>query len=177
MIELPPSSVVFDEAEITGAIDRIAGDINVRCAGREWILMCVMNGGLMFTAEIMKRLTISTRLDSLRVSRYHETTSGNDLRWHARPNLDVAGKSVLLLDDIFDEGETLAALIRYFGEAGASEIVSAVLVEKLHERKVKDFRPDLIGLTCPDVYVFGFGMDYEGRFRHLPEIRELAAGS
>ena len=172
---LPASSVVFEPAEITSAIDRLAASVNARCDGHEWTVLCVMNGALIFTGDLIRRLRFPLRLDSVRVTRYHETTAGSHLRWHARPETDLAGKRILLLDDIYDEGETMAALAEYVGGQGAEELVSVVLVEKMHARKVAGFRPDFVGLECPDAYVFGFGMDYEGRFRNLPEIRQLEA--
>lgn len=132
-----------------------------------------MNGALVFAGELLRHLDFPVRVDSLRVSRYHDTTSGSRLHWHSKPGDSVAGKRILLVDDIFDEGETFAELTRYLHDQGVEEVVSVALVEKLHNRKVANFRPDFVGLECEDAYVFGFGMDYEGWFRNLPEIRQL----
>ena len=167
------SLLVFDAETISSAIDRVASAIEERCAGEDWVAMCVMNGGLMFMSELMKRLTLVLRLDAIRVSRYHDTTQGRDLKWHTRPETNPNGRNILLVDAIFDEGETLAAVARYFTEQGAKRVVPVVLLEKAHDRKVSHFRPDIVGLTCPDYYVFGFGMDFEGLYRNLPEIRRL----
>jgi hypoxanthine phosphoribosyltransferase len=173
-VKMPDSVVVFDAAAIDGALDRVAAAITRRCAGDEWLAVCILNGGLMFTSEIMKRVRLDLRLDAIRVSRYHDTTSGHELHWHAKPVMTGANQNVLLLDDIFDEGETMAALMRFYTGNGARQVVSAVLLEKAHNRKAVNCRPDIVGLTCPDHYVFGFGMDHEGYFRNLPEIRRLA---
>ncbi len=182
-MSMPDSLVLFSESEVAAAIDWVgtaiedhcgAGDRGAQANDDEWIAVCVLNGGLIFTGEILKRVSIPMRLDSVRVSRYHNTTTGKELRWHAEPEFTAEGKRILLLDDIFDEGETLAALSRYFMRQGAREVFTAVLVEKEHDRKVEGFRPDLVGLRCPDHYVFGFGMDYEGLYRNLPDIRRLA---
>ncbi|MDZ7686240.1 MAG: phosphoribosyltransferase family protein [Gammaproteobacteria bacterium] len=140
MRQLPESVVVFNEDEVAAAIDWLAAAIEDHCGLDEWIALCVLNGGLIFTSEIMKRVAVPMRLDSVRVSRYHNTTSGKELRWHAEPELEVQGRRVLLLDDIFDEGETLAALSRYFHRQGALEVFTVVLVEKEHDRKVAGFR-------------------------------------
>jgi hypoxanthine phosphoribosyltransferase len=174
-MQLPESELVFDENTIQSTIDRLALAINDHCADREWLVLCVLNGGLMFTGEVLKRTTFTARLDSVRVTRYHETTSGSELMWHAAPQSDLDGRNILLLDDIFDEGKTLAAIVENLQSAGANEVFTAVLVEKEHDRKVDGFRPDLVGLICPDHYVFGFGMDCEGLYRNLPEIRRLNA--
>lgn len=173
MKSIPESSLVFDRATIDATVDKLAAAVSQRCSQGEWTAMCVMNGALVFTAELIQRLSIPVRVDSLRVSRYHETTQGSHLRWHSRPESDIAGMRVLLIDDIFDEGETLAALDTFFREAGAAEVVSVVLLDKIHDHKVAGFKPDIVGLDCPDVYVFGYGMDIEGRYRNLPEIRQL----
>ncbi|XOV89397.1 MAG: hypoxanthine-guanine phosphoribosyltransferase [Pseudomonadota bacterium] len=169
----PPSTLVFSSREIGAAIDYMATAIDDRCGQDEWIAMCVLNGGLIFTSELLQRLSARVRLDSVRVSRYHNTTTGKELRWHAKPESRLEGQRILLLDDIFDEGETLAALSAYLLRYGAREVFTAVLLEKDHNRKVDTFRPDLVGLRCPDIYVYGFGMDYEGLYRNLPEIRAL----
>lgn len=173
MTELPPSHLLYDREHINDAMDDMVEALNVRCGKGEWVILCVMNGGLIFTSEIMLRLGFPVRLEFVRVSRYRDTTAGGDLAWHAVPETDLRDKQVLLLDDIFDEGTTLAAIADYCHGQSASDVVTAVLVEKLHDRKGTDFRPDLIGLTCPDAYVFGFGMDYHGLWRNLPEIRQL----
>ncbi len=174
MIQLPDSTILFSEGEVAAAIDWLAAAVEDHCAGDEWVAVCVLNGGLIFTAEILKRVNTPMRLDSVRVSRYRDTTLGKDLQWHARSEFDIQGKRILLLDDIFDEGETLAALSGHFMRQGATEVFTVVLVEKEHDRKVAGFRPDLVGLRCPDQYVFGFGMDFEGLYRNLPDIRRLA---
>lgn len=171
---LPDSHLVFDRNQIDRAIDEVANQLNERCDGDEWVILCVMNGGLMFCSEIMLRLKFPVRLDFVRVRRYRDTTTGGELEWLAKPETELQGKRILLLDDIFDEGPTLAAIADYCRDQGAADVVTAVLVEKRHDRKATSFRPDLIGLTCPDAYVFGFGMDYHGLWRNLPEIRELA---
>lgn len=174
MSELPDSEVLYDNARIAAAVDALARDVNEHCRGEQWLVLCVMNGGLIFCAELMLRLDLPVKLDFVRVSRYRESTAGGDLNWHARPESDLRNRRILLVDDIFDEGTTLAAIAEWLRREGAAEVLTVVLVEKLHDRKTTDFRPDLIGLTCPDAYVFGFGMDYHGLWRNLPEIRQLS---
>jgi len=174
MTELPPSRVLYERERIARAIDDLAGKLNERCRHGEWVVLCVMNGGLVFSSELMLRLDVTVRLDFVRVFRYRDTTSGGRLEWRAKPETDLEGKQVLLLDDIFDEGSTLAAIEDFCRQQRTADLVTAVLVEKLHDRKAGDFKPDLVGLTCPDAYVFGFGMDYHGLWRNLPEIRQLS---
>jgi hypoxanthine phosphoribosyltransferase len=170
---MPPADLLFDAGFVEQAIADLAVRINAECGDDDWLVLCVMNGGLMFTAELMQHFSFPHRLDAIRVSRYRGTTTGSELHWHAHPVADIEGQRVLLLDDIFDEGHTLAAIDDYLLAKGALMVRSAVLVDKLHERKVQNFRPDYTGFICPDRYVFGFGMDYESRYRHLREIFAL----
>ena len=136
-------------------------------------MLSVLSGGLVLTTDLMRRLNIPMELDFIRVSRYHNKTQGADLIWQLEPSVPLQAARVVLVDDIFDEGETLAALDAYCVSKGAKQVLSVVLVDKNHDRKVNQYKPDLVGLTCPDEYVFGYGMDYKGFFRNLPEIRCL----
>ncbi len=174
-MKLPDSSIVFNAREVQSAIDELAIDLQARCHGNQWIMLCVMQGGLMFTAELMKRMSVDLMQDSIRVTRYGDNTTGGELTWHYKPESELSGRRVIIVDDIFDEGETLAAIADYCHKEGAVEVVSAVLLEKNHDRKVDHYRPYFVGLQCDDRYVFGFGMDFEGHFRNLSEIRALAS--
>ena len=167
------SDPVFDAEEIDSAVVRIAHQLNSDCAGGVWLLLAVMNGAVVFAADLMRRLTFAHELDSVRVSRYHGETTGGELIWHASPTASLDGANILLIDDIFDEGHTLHALHKHLVTNGAATVRSVVLLDKQHERKVEGFEPDYVGLRCPDRYVFGYGMDYEGRWRHLPEVYAL----
>ena len=171
---------VFEQAEllrssgeIDAALDAMAGVLNRRYEGTQPLLLCVMNGGLVTAGHLTTRLSFLLELGYLHVSRYRGATSGGALDWQTPPAVSLAGRDVILVDDIFDEGHTLAAIDRYCRQEGASSVCSAVLVDKLHERKVDGFRPDIVGLTVADRYVFGFGMDYHEYFRQLPGIYAL----
>ena len=170
MIGRPVAETHFSYAQISDALDTMAVVLNRRCAGTEWLVLCVMNGALMFTGELLRRLDFALKLDQIKVSRYLETTSGQSLQWQVKPSTELAGRRILLLDDIFDEGVTLATLKAFCESQGASEVLSAVLVEKRHGRRQTDYMPDVVGLVCPDRYIFGFGMDYEGYWRNSQAI-------
>lgn len=169
------SNILFHQEDIQVAIESLASQLNQYCAGQEWIAICVLNGGVIFSGQIIPLLSFNLRQDFLRVSRYGNDIRGGELAWYAKPENSLKGKNLLLLDDIFDEGVTLKAISEYCNNEGASQVISAVLLEKLHDRKVSDFKPEFIGLGCPDEYVYGFGMDYQGLYRNLPYIRKLAA--
>ena len=173
MAELPDSRVVHTREAIVDAVDELAKKVISRCAGQEWIAICVMHGGLIFSGELLQRLPIKLKQDFVRVTRYRDTVTAGELEWGVSPETNLTGKNVLLIDDIFDEGNTLSLIASEFKRCGAVDVVCIVLVDKMHERKVDGFKPDFVGLQCTDEYVFGYGMDIKGYWRNLPEIRAL----
>tara|TARA_R110002073_G_scaffold6938_3_gene40180 strand:- start:8495 stop:9055 length:561 start_codon:yes stop_codon:yes gene_type:complete len=164
---------LFSAADIDQAVQSVAKQLNETCEG-EWLAVCVLTGGLFFSADLTRRLTFPVQIESLKVTRYHNTTRGDKLVWHLKPRSELRGKQVLLIDDIFDEGKTLEALYDYCLEAGAEKVRTAILLDKQHDRKMVDYRPDVTGLKCPDKYVFGYGMDMEGQYRNWPGIYVLS---
>lgn len=164
---------LYDQAEVEAAVDRMAEAVTADLADRDPVLMCVMNGGLIPTAMLMTRLQFPLRVDYLHATRYRERTSGTDLQWKKHHEVDLTGRTVLVIDDILDEGYTLAAILKHCRDEGAAEVRSAVLAHKLHDRGV-DLEADYVALTLPDRYVFGYGMDYKGYWRNAPGI--FAAG-
>ena len=157
--------------EIERAYQDMAAEISVELADKDPIVLCVMNGGLMPTAALLNHIHIPMELDYLHVTRYrHEMQGSEDIHWLAYPQLNLKDRVILIVDDIFDEGHTMLAVKNYCQQQGASEIFIAVLVNKMHERKVKALVPDFIGLQSEDKFLFGAGMDYMGHFRNLSEI-------
>ncbi|HVT37317.1 MAG TPA: hypoxanthine-guanine phosphoribosyltransferase [Nevskiaceae bacterium] len=161
---------LHDAAAVQRAYDRLAAQIEREYAGKNPLLLCVMIGGLQPTAEIVQRLAFPFELDYLHATRYRGQTSGADLHWKAHPDIAVAGRDVLVIDDILDEGHTLAAILFALRGQNAASVKCAVLCEKLHARKAPDVRADFVGLTVEDRYVFGCGMDYKSYWRQLPGI-------
>jgi hypoxanthine phosphoribosyltransferase len=166
---LQGADCLFDKAAVEQAVDRMADAIAADLADRDPVLMCVMNGGLVPTAMLMSRLHFPLRVDYLHATRYRERTSGTDLQWKKHHEVDLAGRTVLVVDDILDEGYTLQAILKHCRDEGAAEVRSAVLAHKLHDRGV-DLLADYVALTVPDRYVFGYGMDYKGYWRNAPGI-------
>lgn len=164
---------LFDRAEVERAIDDIADAVRRDLDGRDPLVLCVMNGGLVLSGTLLPRLDFPLRVDYLHATRYRERTSGDVLHWRTEPAQSLADRHVLVVDDILDEGYTLEAILAYCAAQGPASVRSAVLVEKLHDRGV---RPpvDYIGLRVPDRYVFGYGMDYKGYWRNAPGIFAVA---
>ncbi|MBN8441957.1 MAG: hypoxanthine-guanine phosphoribosyltransferase [Thauera sp.] len=159
------------EAEVDAALDRLAAAINGRLAGTNPIIYTVMNGGLVLAGRILPRLPFPLEVGYLHATRYGHALKGAVLDWRVRPTQDLRGRTVLVLDDILDEGHTLAAIVDYLKAEGAAAVLSAVLVHKAHDRKAyPGMRADFTGLEIADRFLFGCGMDYKGYWRNAPGI-------
>lgn len=170
----PDASLLISETDVLAAIERQADEINQAVGTTPLIVLCVLQGGLVYAGHLLTKLKMPTDLDSLRVTRYRNTTTGAaDLQWLISPSVSLTGKTVLLLDDIFDEGKTLEELVHWAEGEGASRVFSAVMLDKKHDRKPAEFRPDSSALAVPDAYVFGMGMDYKGAWRNASGIWAL----
>lgn len=154
---------------VSAALDRMAVDITAQLKDSNPLVLCVMIGGLITTGQLLTRLTFPLQVDYIHATRYRGDTQGGQLQWRAAPSVPLQDRIVLLIDDIFDEGWTLEAIINSCKAAGAKEVHSAVLVEKNHDRKAA-IRPTFVGLQVEDRYVFGYGMDYKEYWRNLAGI-------
>jgi hypoxanthine phosphoribosyltransferase len=173
-MKLPDNcKLVFDYAEIIQAIERLANRLNKQLVDETPVALCVMQGGLIFSGHLIPRLECMLDIDYIHATRYGNTTSGGQLTWKSYPDTALKGRTVLILDDILDEGHTLHSIQRYCEEQGASKVISAVLVRKKHERCVDNELTDNVALDVEDKYVFGFGMDYDGQYRQLDSIYAL----
>ncbi len=164
---------LYKEPQIQTRITQMATQIADDIANAQPIICCVMNGGLPFFSQLLRQWTFPLQCDYLQTSRYGNETQGSDLIWQALPKLSFEQRTVLIVDDILDQGETLQSIINACHTQGASRVLTAVLVEKQHDRKTSTLQADYIGLPVPDRYVFGYGMDYQGYFRNLTNIYAL----
>jgi hypoxanthine phosphoribosyltransferase len=170
-------------AAVTAALDRMADAITAALDGTLPIVLCVLNGGIIPTGHLLTRLVFPLETDYLHATRYRgKTTGGQEIAWVCKPHLSLQGRTILLVDDILDEGHTLKAISEYCHDAGAARVCTAVLVEKRHDRRVAGMTADVTGLVVEDRYVFGCGMDYKGYLRNLNGIftlgeRNLEAGA
>ena len=166
---------LFDATAVERAVDQLAVRLTLRLHDAHPIVMCVMNGGMILTAELLLRLQFPLEVSYVHATRYRDATQGAVLEWRALPAADVAGRTVLLIDDVLDEGHTLAAVDARLRESGAVTVVTAVLVDKQIGRS-RPVRVDDAALQCPDRFLFGHGMDYRGHWRNLAGIYALPAG-
>lgn len=169
---LNEADLIYSAHAVEAAVDELAGQITARLAHATPLVMCVMGGAVVFSGQLLPRLKFPLEFDYVQASRYHNQTEGNQLVWKVEPRDNVRGRTVLLLDDILDEGHTLCAIKAKCLEQGAAEVIIAVLVEKELPRE-KPIAADFVGLMVPDRYVFGCGMDAYGWWRNLPAIYAL----
>ncbi|WP_106477124.1 hypoxanthine-guanine phosphoribosyltransferase [Phytohalomonas tamaricis] len=159
------------QAAVETALDRMAEEITAKLGDKLPVFYCVMNGGLITTGHLLTRLGFPLEVDYLHATRYRGGLRGGELFWRVSPEVPMAGRHVVIVDDILDEGATLAAILEYCKEAGAKSVSTAVLVDKRHNRKaVPGLKADFCSLDVEDRYVFGFGMDYKGYWRNAPGI-------
>lgn len=170
---MPRSEEVVSAEAVQAALDRMAAEITARLSGTHLLVVTVMNGGQVFAGQLLPRLPFALDCSYLHVRRYGRDTSGGELVWIAGPHEPVTGRTVLLLDDILDEGRTLATIRERLLEQGAREVLLAAFA--LKERATPAaVAADFTGVRVPDRFVFGFGMDVGGSWRNLPSIRALA---
>ena len=169
---LENSDLVASADEVQSAIRRLAGEIERALGERYPLVLAVMGGAVVFAGQILPLLRFPLDFDYVHASRYGAATRGAGIQWRVRPPELVSGRSVLVLDDILDHGETMAAIRAGLLELGAQSVHSAVLVEKNLDIK-KPITADFVGLRIPDRFVFGCGMDAKGFWRNLPEIRAM----
>jgi hypoxanthine phosphoribosyltransferase len=162
---------LYTEAQVEAAIAQVADAINGELAERNPVVFCVMNGGLIFAGKLLPKLGFPLELSYLHATRYRNETSGGELFWKAKPEISFIDRDVLIIDDILDEGHTLAAIIDFCKHAGAAHVHTAVLIDKTHDRKARpNLKADYVGLDCEDRYIFGYGMDYKGYWRNAAGI-------
>jgi hypoxanthine phosphoribosyltransferase len=154
-------------------VTRIAREVTATLGEREPLVLAVMRGSVLFAGQLLPQLRFPLHFDYLDVTRYGAATVGGEIRWRVSPGTDVAGRVVLVLDDILDQGHTLAAIREKLIEAGAAQFYSAVFADK-RIGKPKPIAADFVGITVPDRYVFGFGMDVYGWWRNLPAVYALS---
>ena len=167
---------ILDEADLlvsadesAAAVRRVAGEIGQRLSDSNPLVLAVMGGAVVFTGQLLPQLGFPLDFDYLHVTRYGDVTHGGKLQRIVEPRAPVAGRVVLVLDDILDEGVTLAAIAERLLAQGASEVLCAVFADK-NLGRAKPIAADFVGVQLPNRYVFGYGMDVKGAWRNLPAV-------
>jgi hypoxanthine phosphoribosyltransferase len=166
---LANADLIHSEAVVQAAVTKVAAEIRERLADKYPLVLCVMTGGAVFCGQLLTKLDFPLDFDYLHATRYGPETQGGKISWRSAPWTSVKGRSVLVIDDILDEGVTLAAVKESLRRMGADEVLTAVFADKLNGKE-KPISADFFGLTVPDRFVFGFGMDAGGVWRNLPAV-------
>jgi hypoxanthine phosphoribosyltransferase len=168
------SELLVSGADMERILDRLAESIEAVLGDKDPLVLCVMNGAVIAVGRLLPRLRFQLRLDYVHATRYRGATSGGRLEWIHRPAASVGGEHVLVVDDILDEGITLDAIVKACREGGAASVHSAVLVEK-ERAHACGFEADFVGVRLPDLYLYGYGLDYKDYFRNADGIYAVAA--
>lgn len=166
---------LYTAAEISEALATMASAINDKVAALGQLelpplVLSVMNGALIFAGQLLPRLNFPVQIDYIHATRYRNTTQGHDLQWKVYPQHELKNRVVIILDDILDEGYTLDAIADYCRQQQAADVLTAVLVTKIHDRCKPGVASDFSALDVEDRYVFGYGMDYKGQLRNANGI-------
>lgn len=170
---LTNATQIVTPAEVQAAVTTVADHLNARFgapgATEFPLVLGVMGGAVVFTGTLLPQLAFPLDFDYIHVSRYGDDDRGGELVWKVIPRQNVAGRTILLVDDILDEGETLAHVKQRLLDMGAAEVMVVVFADKDLGR-AKPITADLVGLSLPNKFVVGFGMDVYGYWRNLPGL-------
>jgi hypoxanthine phosphoribosyltransferase len=164
---------IVSAEKVQAAVRNVADVLNQRFdndgAGEFPLVLGVMGGAVVFTGNLLPQLTFPLEFDYIHVTRYGDLDRGGEVVWKVIPRPDVKGRTIIIVDDILDEGETLAHVKQRLLDMGAAEVILAVFADK-ELGKVKPVQADIVGLTVPNQFVVGFGMDAHGYWRNLPGL-------
>ena len=170
---LANADVLFERAELETVIADMGRQIDAALDGERAVFLTVMNGALVFAGQLALSIRTDLEFDYVHATRYRGAIAGSELHWLREPQAELGGRTVLLVDDILDEGHTLKAVRDDCLRRGARRVLIASLCRKLHDRCVEGIEADFNGVELPDRYVFGYGMDYHEQGRNLPSIYAL----
>ncbi|MBI3875271.1 MAG: hypoxanthine phosphoribosyltransferase [Verrucomicrobia bacterium] len=164
--------MLITQTQIAKRVRELAREIERDFAGRDLVVVSLLNGTVMFLADLIRHLNMPLRLDFMGVSSYREGTTSRELVFTKELRLDVRGRDVLLVDDILDTGKTLSCVLAKLRELKPREIKSCVLLDK-PSRRVENVQADYAGFEIPDLFVVGYGLDFAERYRNLPFVGVL----
>jgi hypoxanthine phosphoribosyltransferase len=165
-------SVLISQERLARRVRRLAAQIQNDFAGRDLVIVALLNGTVVFLADLLRRLSLPLRLDFIGVSSYGGGTESADLVFTKELRLDVSGRDVLVVDDILDTGKTLSRVTARLTKLRPGLIKICVLLDK-PSRRLEKITADYVGFTIPNHFVVGYGLDYAERYRNLPFVGVL----
>lgn len=163
--------ILLDEQQLNAGVKDLAASINREYADKPLTIIGVLTGSIVLLADVIRKLEMPLRVGVVQTSSYQGTERGA-LTINAEMMLDIADRDVLLIDDIFDTGNTLSEVIELMNDYGPSSLKSAVLLCKTGRQEV-NWRPDFIAFDIPDEFVVGYGLDHNDEYRNLPYLASL----
>jgi len=164
--------ILITDDQIARRLRTMSREIQRDFSGREMVVVSLLNGTVMFLADLIRHLTLPLRLDFIGVSSYGVGTESGDLVFTKELRLDVRGRDVLLVDDILDTGKTMVRVLGKLRLLKPRRIKTCVLLNKA-ARRVEDVEADYVGFEIPDFFVVGYGLDFAERYRNLPFVGVL----
>jgi len=170
------SKCIVSSEAIAKALDQLAGALTQTYQDKNPLFLCVMVGALIPTADLLQRLSFPLQIDYIHATRYQGEIQGGELEWIARPRIAVKDRHVVVIEDVLDGGVTLSAILADCKQAGARSVKSVVMVDKQREREPGAITSaDFTGIEVPDLFLYGYGMDYQGYLRNIPAIYAVDA--
>lgn len=164
--------ILLNESELHAGVEKLAHEIDKFYGSRPLTVIAIMTGSLVLFADLIRRLSMPQRVGVIRASSYRGGTTSGQLKVDAEMMIDVTGRDVLLVDDIFDTGKTLDRISEMMRDFGATSVRTAVLLHKQRDHTVT-MRPDFVAFEIPDEFVVGYGLDYLDMYRNLPYLAVL----
>ncbi len=166
-------SVLFSEKDIEGFVNTLAKQIEKDYNGREFVMVGLLKGSVVFMADLMKKVNLDFGIDFMVASSYGSSTvSSGEVKIKKDMSSPIDGKDILIIEDIIDTGNTLSFIANYLKSKNANSVRICTLFDKPERRKI-DIKPEYVGVTIPDKFIVGYGLDYDEKYRNLPYVGVL----
>ncbi|HSG68705.1 MAG TPA: hypoxanthine phosphoribosyltransferase [Bacteroidales bacterium] len=165
-------SLFLTAEDIEKAVDQVAEMINIDMQGRDPLFLCVLNGAFIFASDLLKKVEVDCEISFVKLSSYVGTTSTNTVRELIGLDKVISGRTVVVIEDIIDTGLTMAYTVEKLRKLGASDVRIATLLFK-PEAFRENYPIDYVGIVIPNEFIVGYGLDYDGHGRNLPDIYKI----
>eukprot|EP00448_Togula_jolla_P024429 CAMPEP_0170583356 /NCGR_PEP_ID=MMETSP0224-20130122/8088_1 /TAXON_ID=285029 /ORGANISM="Togula jolla, Strain CCCM 725" /LENGTH=178 /DNA_ID=CAMNT_0010906671 /DNA_START=73 /DNA_END=606 /DNA_ORIENTATION=+ len=165
--------VLMSPEELRTKCEQLGAAISQDYKGKTPVLVCVLQGAIVFMADLLRCIRIPVEVESIAVSSYGKGSVSGDLKFLKDVNMDIAGRDIILVEDIVDTGKTLKHVCNLFAERKAASVAICTLLDKKSRREVEGLELKYVGSECPDEFVVGYGIDYAERYRNLPYVAAL----